>query len=99
MDHEYGPSSNSICRHATNYLEETTGSTAIMAINGSNPALSEIHIALGKPCLSWCDKEGHIKLNMQIKAEQIPSGFLDGSVWKKFYVEEVKGPDRKFWGY
>lgn len=99
MDHEYGPSSNSICRHAANYLEETTGSTAIMAINGSNPALSEIHIALGKPCLSWRDKEGHIKLKMDVNAEQIPSGFLDGSIWKKFYVEEVKAPDRMFWGY
>lgn len=99
MDHEYGPGTNSICRHSSNFLEETTASAAIMAINKDNPSLSEIHISLGKPCLSWCDSEGHIRLNMQAKPEQVPSGFLDGTTWRKFYVEEAKPSYRQFWGY
>jgi hypothetical protein len=66
MDHEHGPSCNSICRHAGNFREERTSSAAVMAMDRDNPALSEIHIALGKPCVSWRNNSAHVRLNMQV---------------------------------
>jgi len=88
MDHANGPGPNSICRHGTHFSEETSLSAAVMEINESEPEKSKISIALGKPCHAWRSKEAHITLSMQMGPEDIPEGFKNGEIWKKFYTEE-----------
>jgi len=90
MDHANGPGPNSICRHGTHFSEETSLSAAVMEINEREPEKSKISIALGKPCRAWRDKEAHITLSMEMGPEDIPEGFKNGEIWKKFYPEEAK---------
>lgn len=89
MDHANGPGPNSICRHGTNFSEETSLSAAVMEINGKDPEKSKISIALGKPCHAWRDKKAHITLSMEVRPEDIPEGLKNGEIWKKFYTEEI----------
>ena len=90
MDHANGPGPNSICRHGTQFSEETSLSAAVMEINGEKPERSKIALALGKPCHAWRDREAHITLDMTMGPEDIPEGLRDGEIWKKFYTEEPK---------
>lgn len=91
MDHENGPGPNSICRHSRHYQDETSLSTAVMEINAAQPERSRIHIALGKPCVAWREPQSRLTLEMTTEPEDIPAGFVDGSVFKKFYAEEAPG--------
>ncbi|MBI2368954.1 MAG: hypothetical protein HYV08_01690 [Deltaproteobacteria bacterium] len=90
MDHENGPGLNSICRHSPRPEDETSLSAAVMEINAKQPERSRIHLALGKPCHAWREKEAHVVLEMTTEPEAIPAGFRDGSVFKKFYTEEPR---------
>jgi hypothetical protein len=90
MDHANGPGPNSICRHGTHFVEETSLSGAVMEVNGKDPGRSKIAIALGKPCHAWRAKEAHITLDMRMGLGDIPEGLITGETWKKFYTEEAK---------
>lgn len=88
MDHVNGPGPNSICRHGDHFLKETSLSSAVMEINRENPEKSKISIALGKPCHAWRDKKANITLSLDSKKKDIPEGFINGEIWKKYYTEE-----------
>lgn len=87
-DHANGPGPNSICRHGSHYREETSLGAAVIEIDRQAPEKSTIIIALGKPCHAWRNPEGYIKLAMDSDPAEVPTGFFDGNVWKKFYSEE-----------
>ncbi|MDP6620576.1 MAG: hypothetical protein QGG90_14205, partial [Nitrospinota bacterium] len=88
MDHANGPGPNSICRYGTTPEEETSLSSMIMEINPDDPKKSVVHICLGKPSYAWRDPAGNVTLSMDSKPEDIPQGFLNGDIWKRFYTEE-----------
>ena len=88
MDHANGPGPNSICRYGTTPEEETSLSSMIMEINPDDPKKSAVHICLGKPSHAWRDPAGNLTLSMDSKPEDIPQGFLNGDIWKRFYTEE-----------
>ena len=87
QDHGNGPGPNSICRHGTHYTEETSLSSMVVEIDGDNPADTRFWIALGKPCHAWKTGEACFEATFSQLA-QIPEGFLNGDVWKRFYTEE-----------
>ncbi len=91
-DHANGPGPNSICRHGSHYREETSLGAGVIEIDRANPEKSTIAMALGKPCHAWRHTDGYIKLSLDGSAEQIPVGFFDGGVWKKYYSEEPNLP-------
>lgn len=91
-DHVNGPGPNSICRHGDHYTEETSLGAAVIEINRVAPEKSIIDIALGKPCHAWRSPEGHIWLSVDVDPGEVPAGFFDGSVWKRFYSEEPQFP-------
>lgn len=86
-DHSNGPGPNSICRHGESIEEEVSLSAMVMEINSKEPNKSKISVALGKPCCAWNADDGHITIEMDTPLEEVPEGFLDGSVFKKFYTE------------
>jgi len=88
QDHANGPGPNSICRHGADYREETSLGAAVIEIDKEAPARSCISIALGKPCHAWRGAGGHISLTFDDILDDIPGGFLNGEVSKKFYSEE-----------
>ena len=90
MDHGNGPGPCSICRHDERVEEETSLSAAVMEINKEQPEKSVIHVALGKPCHAWREEDGHISIPMDFKDGDIPEGFLNGDVFKKYYIEEAR---------
>jgi hypothetical protein len=90
MDHANGPGTNSICRHSNDPSDETTLAAAIMEINKDKPEKSRITIALGKPCWAWKDKEAQVTLEMTENLANLPQGFTNGEIWKRFYSEEVR---------
>lgn len=87
-DHANGPGPNSICRHGSDFHEETSLGAAAIEINREAPGESRISIALGKPCHAWRADKGHITITLDTDPEEIPEGYFDGSVWKQFYSEE-----------
>ncbi|MFN8455745.1 MAG: C45 family peptidase [Anaerolineae bacterium] len=87
-DHANGPGPNSICRHGTHFSEETSLGAAVIELNREQPEKSIISICLGKPCHAWRNPEGHITLTVDTDPDNVPVGFLDGNVWKRFYSEE-----------
>lgn len=89
MDHANGPGPNSICRHGSDFREETSLATMVMELNSKEPARSRFAIALGKPCHSWRHPQGHVELDMTLRREDIPEGFLNGETFKQFYTEEA----------
>ncbi|MFQ5856503.1 MAG: C45 family autoproteolytic acyltransferase/hydrolase [Anaerolineae bacterium] len=89
-DHVNGPGPNSICRHGHDYREETSLGAAVIEIDRQVPEGSTIFVALGKPCHAWRNPEGHVRLRMDAVPEEVPAGFLDGNVWKRFYSEEPR---------
>ncbi|MBC7342473.1 MAG: hypothetical protein H5U02_08500 [Clostridia bacterium] len=88
MDHANGPGPNSICRHGNDFREETSLAAMVMELNSREPARSRFAIALGKPCHSWRHPKGHVELDMTLRREDIPEGFLNGETFKEFYTEE-----------
>lgn len=90
MDHANGPGPNSICRHDMRVEEETSLASGFMEINGENPEKSKISLALGKPCQAWREDDGHITLSMDFKIEDIPACFINGDIFKKYYIEEAR---------
>ncbi len=88
MDHANGPGPNSICRHSSDFRDETTLSAAIMEIDQHHPAKSKMHVCIGKPCHAWNEPESNITISMDSTLEDIPSGFFNGEVFKKHYTEE-----------
>jgi hypothetical protein len=91
-DHANGPGPNSICRHGDDYHEETSLGAAAIEINGNDPNQTRLSIALGKPCHAWRADEGHITIHMDTACEEIPEGFFNGTVWRRFYSEEANLP-------
>jgi hypothetical protein len=89
VDHKNGPGLNSICRHSSNWEDETSLSSAIMRIDPKEPRHSEIYLAVGKPCRAWATKEGEgwIKLTMEATEADVPEKFLTGENFKKYYSE------------
>ncbi len=87
-DHVNGPGPNSICRHGHHYREETSLGAAVIEVERDDPKKSKIAMALGKPCHAWRDESAILRLTMEAAAESVPAGFVDGSVWKRFYSEE-----------
>jgi hypothetical protein len=89
VDHKNGPSLNSICRHSSNWEDETSLSSAIMRIDPKEPMHSEIYLALGKPCRAWATKEGEgwIKLSMESTEANVPEKFLTGENFIRYYSE------------
>ena len=87
-DHANGPSQNSICRHGNHYREETSLGAAVIEIDREAPEKSTISMALGKPCHAWRSPDGYITMSVDANASEIPTGFFDGGIWKKFYSEE-----------
>ncbi|HEV2225908.1 MAG TPA: C45 family peptidase [Nitrososphaerales archaeon] len=90
QDHENGPGPNSICRHHPDFRSETSLAAAVMEIDGPSPSKSRFYAALGKPCQAWPSEDAHTVVALDGDSEEIPSGFLTGSVWKQFYTEEPK---------
>jgi len=90
MDHANGPGPNSICRHGTDFHEEVSLSAMVMELNGKEPEKSRFGICLGKPCHAWRDPAGHVFGDLTMRREDIPAGFFDGEVFKKFYQEEPR---------
>lgn len=90
MDHANGPGPNSICRHGTDFHEEISLSAMVMELNSKDPQKARFGIALGKPCHAWRDPQGHVFGDMTWNRGQIPAGFYDGEVFKKFYIEEPR---------
>lgn len=91
VDHTNGPGLESICRHQENgYTDETSLSSAIFDIDGSDPQDTDIYIALGKPCHAWRTGEGDgwIHLTANATEEDIPDRFLTGEAWLEHYTEE-----------
>ena len=88
QDHENGPGPNSLCRHGKHYEEETSQSSLVVEIDGENPKQTRFWIALGKPCHAWRDPDGFIEGTLD-QLDQIPEGFLNGEVWKRFWTEEA----------
>ena len=89
QDHENGPGPNSICRHSKDPRDETSLSAMIMEINRADAESSVVMIALGKPCHAWKNPEGHIITTIRDALNgRIPEGFMNGDVFKKFYIEE-----------
>lgn len=86
-DHTHGPGPNSICRHGSHYTEETSQSSMVVEIDGKNPGQTRFWIALGKPCHAWRQPGGSIEGTLNQLAD-IPEGFLNGDVWKRYWVEE-----------
>ena len=91
-DHANGPGPNSVCRHGTHFSEETSLGAAVIEVDQHDPEKSKISIALGKPCHAWRSSEGYITLSFDTDKKDIPEGFFDGSVWKRFYSEEPQLP-------
>ncbi len=91
-DHANGPGPNSICRHGSHYQEETSLGAAVIEIDRQSPQKSTIVMALGKPCHAWRAEAAILKLTMEASPREVPTGFVDGSVWKRFYSEEPKLP-------
>ena len=89
MDHENGPGPNSICRHGSHFVEETSQSSAVMEVNPDQPEKSTFTVCLGKPCHAWRHPEGHFTVDMTFKESDIPESFRNGEAWKKFWTEEV----------
>jgi hypothetical protein len=87
-DHVNGPGPNSICRHGSHYSEETSLGAAVVEVDRNAPQKSAIVIALGKPCHAWRDEAAILRLTMEAAPKSVPAGFVDGSVWKRFYSEE-----------
>lgn len=88
MDHENGPGPNSICRHGTHYVEETSQSSAVMESNPEQPEKSTFSVCLGKPCHAWRKEGGHFTIDMTFEMSDIPESFLNGEAWKEFWTEE-----------
>ncbi len=91
-DHANGPGPNSICRHGSHFREETSLGAAVIEIERGDPQRSRISMALGKPCHAWRDPAGQITLTMDQLAREVPAGFTDGGVWKRFYSEQAQLP-------
>lgn len=89
MDHQNGPGDNSICRHGMNPEDSATVSASIMVIDGENPEKSAIDIALGSPCWSWRNKDGHISIQMDESIENIGQNFLEGVAFRKYLREQA----------
>ena len=87
MDHENGPGGNSICRHSYT-LDSATLGAAVMELNADHPEQSVIQIALGTPCTAWTSPEGHISISMNMPEEEIPIGFRNGDVFRRFCLNE-----------
>jgi hypothetical protein len=87
-DHVNGPGPNSICRHGGHYSEEVSLGAAVIEIDRTAPQKSTIVMALGKPCHAWRDEAAMLRLTMEATPDSLPAGFVDGSVWKRFYSEE-----------
>lgn len=90
MDHAHGPGPNSICRHGTDFTEEVSLSAMVMELNGKEPQKSRFGICLGKPCHAWRDPAGHVFGDLAMRREDIPAGFFDGEVFKRFYQEDPR---------
>lgn len=91
VDHENGPSLESICRHQEHdYTDETSLSGAIFDLDGDNPAESDVYIALGKPCHAWRTEEGDGWIHVEAGASEadVPDRFLTGEAWLEHYTEE-----------
>ncbi len=88
QDHENGPGPNSLCRHGQHYEEETSQSSMVVELDGENPKKTSFWIALGKPCHAWRDPDGFIQGTLD-QLDQIPEGFFNGEVWKRFWTEEA----------
>ena len=86
-DHENGPGANSICRHSCG-MESATLAAAVMELNGEHPEKSVIHMALGTPCTAWSSPEGHLSVTMDTPEEEIPEGFKNGEVFRKFCLND-----------
>lgn len=89
MDHENGPGPNSICRHGSHYVEETSQSSAVMESNPDQPEKSTFSVCLGKPCHAWRKEGGHFTVTMDFEMSDIPEAFINGEAWKEFWTEEV----------
>lgn len=88
QDHANGPGMNSICRHSSDFNDETSLAAAVMEINSSDPAKSAFHVTLGKPCHSWKAKEAHVRVRLNESEEAIPQRFKSGEIWKQHYNEQ-----------
>jgi hypothetical protein len=90
QDHENGPGLDSICRHSEDHRDETSLSALVAAIDGENPARSQVQIALGKPCWAWSQPQGVLTITMDEPPEAIPDRFRSGDIWRELYREEVR---------
>ena len=88
-DHANGPGPNSICRHGKHYVEETSQSAMVVELTAGKPKETRFWIAMGKPCHAWQHSEGNIEGTFQ-RLTDIPAGFLNGEVWRRFWTEEPK---------
>jgi hypothetical protein len=88
-DHEHGPGPNSICRHGKHYIEETSQSAMVVELSAGKPKEARFWIALGKPCHAWQHPDGSIQGSLE-RLTDIPEGFLNGEVWRRFWTEEPR---------
>ena len=88
QDHANGPGPNSICRHGTHFREETTQSAQVVELDAADPTKTTVWIALGKPCWAWRHPDGNLQLSMRFRPEDIPAGFRNGEVWRRFWTEQ-----------
>ena len=87
QDHSNGPGPNSICRHGTDYEEETSQSSMVIELDREDPGQTRFWIAMGKPCHAWRHADGHYEGRVE-RLEQVPPGFADGETWRRFWSEE-----------
>lgn len=90
MDHENGPSLNSLCRHDEDAREETSLSAGVVDIDPHHPERTAFHVCVGKPCHAWRSPEGHITLTFDREPSSIPQSFFNGDAWKAHYTEEPR---------
>jgi hypothetical protein len=87
-DHANGPGLNSICRHSPNFKDETSQSSQVAEIDAADPTKTRVWLALGKPCWAWREPGGPIAVDMRFGPGDVPAGFQNGEVWKKYWTEE-----------
>ena len=87
QDHTHGPGPNSICRHGSHHVEETSQSSMVVEIDGANPDATRFWVALGKPCHAWRHPDAFIETTVG-QLDELPEGFIKGEVWKRFWKEE-----------
>lgn len=89
MDHEHGPSLNSLCRHDAAVENETSLSAGVVDIDPADPKRTVFHFCVGKPCHAWRSPTGHRTLTFADDVAAIPDAFYSGQAWIDHYTESL----------